>query len=33
MVCSNSALRRLSARISAAASLDTPSRLPSLIYC
>ena len=29
MVCSSSALRRLSARISAAASLETPSRSPS----
>jgi hypothetical protein len=31
MVCSSSALRRLSARISAAASLETPSRWPSSI--
>ena len=33
IVCSSSALRRLSARISAAASEETPSRCPSSTCC
>src|SRR6202007_741245 len=33
MVCSSSALRRFRARISAAASLETPSRVPSSPCC
>lgn len=33
ILCSNSALRRFSARISKAVSLETPSRVPSSTYC